>query len=145
MKTPKSEPMKRLVHRLTEEHHRLLALIDGLKAALSPKPCHPFDPTQLGHVLKQVIELMAAHGDMERVKLIPALQRCLPEVDHWQIKMLEIQDEAIYYEALHLHEWLMEHPSPTSFGRLQKDGARLSRWVREHIEFEEARLFPHLF
>ena len=38
----------------------------------------------------------------------------------------------------------MEHPSSTSFERLQKDGARLIRWAREHIGFEEGQLFPRL-
>jgi len=137
--------MRKLVNLLKEEHRRLLALVDPLEAVLSPTSGHPFDPTKFRQVLEQVIELMATHSETERVKLLPALQRCLPEVDYWQIKMLEIQDEAIYNGALHLHEWLMEHPSPTSLGRLQKDGARLSRWTREHIEFEEARLFPRLF
>jgi hemerythrin-like domain-containing protein len=139
-----SEPMKKLVNRLVEEHRLLLTLIDALEVILSPNYGHSFDSTKLGQMLKQIIELMAAHSETEKMKLSPALQRCLPEVDYWQIKMLEIQDEAIYYEAIHLHEWLMEHPSPTSFERLQKDGARLIRWVREHIGFEEGRLFPRL-
>jgi hypothetical protein len=58
--------------------------------------------------------------------------------------MLEIQDEAILSEASHLREWLVEHPAPVSFERLQKDGVRLIRWAREHIGFEEERLFPRL-
>jgi hemerythrin-like domain-containing protein len=139
-----SEPMKKLVNLLVEEHRRLLVLIDALDVILSPKSGRPFDPTKVGQLLEQVIELMAAHSETERVELLPALQRCLPEVDYWQIKMLEIQDEAIYNGALHLHEWLMEHPAPASSGRLQKDGVRLIRWVREHIGFEEGRLFPRL-
>jgi len=132
------------VSHLMEEHRRLMALIKALDAILSPKSIPPADHTKLRQLFEQVIELMVTHGELERVKLLPALQRCLPEVDHWQIKMLEIQDEAILSEARHLHEWLVEHPFPASFERLQKDGVRLIRWAREHIGFEEERLFPRL-
>jgi len=87
--------MKNLVNRQVKEHCLLLALIDTLEVILSPKSGHSFDPTKFRQTLEQVIELMAVHNETERVELSPALQRCLPEVDYWQIKMLEIQDEAI--------------------------------------------------
>ncbi len=139
-----TDPMKTLVELLVEEHRQLLALIETLEAILSPGSVHSAGHTKLRQLLEQVIELMATHGEKETAELFPALQRSLPTADHWQIKMLEIQDEAILSEARHLHEWLVEHPSPASFGRLQKDGARLIRWAQEHIVFEEERLFPRL-
>jgi hemerythrin-like domain-containing protein len=139
-----TDTMINLVKLLVEEHRRLMALIEALDAILSPKVIPPANHTKLRQLFEQVIHLMAAHGETERKKLLPALQRRLPEADHWQIKMLEIQDEAILSEARHLHEWLVEHPPPASFERLRKDGVRLIRWAREHIGFEEERLFPRL-
>jgi len=139
-----TEPMKKLVDLLVEEHRRVLALTGELEAILPPKSARPPDRAQLRHVLEQFIELMTTHGQLEVTELFPALEQRLPQADHWQIKMLEIQDEAILSEARHLHEWLLEHPDTASFGTRREDGVHLIRWSKEHVGFEEERLFPRL-
>ena len=139
-----TESMIELVNLLKEDHRRLLTLAGQLEAILSAKSVSPSDRLQLRHLLEQFIELMTTHGQTETQQLYPALQTCLLEVDHWQIKMLEPGDEAILSEACHLLEWLVDNPEVTSFGQRQIDGARLIRWAREHIGFEEQRLFPRL-
>ena len=139
-----TEPMKRLVNLLTEEHRRLLAMTGELEMILQPKSPRPPDRARLRQLLEQFIELLTAHGRLEVTELFPALQKRLPKADHWQIKMLEIQDEAILSEACHLHEWLLEHPSDASFEQRREDCARLIRWSKEHVGFEEERLFPRL-
>jgi len=136
---------KKLVAHLEGDHRRLLTLAGQLEAILSTKSVNPSDCQRLQHLLEQFTELMTTHGQTETRELCPALQKCLPEVDHWQIKLLEPGDEAILCEARHLLEWLEDNPAATSFGQLQMDGARLIRWAREHIGFEEQRLFPRLF
>jgi len=138
------EPMKKLVKLLVEEHRRLLVLTGELEAILPRKSARPPDRTRLKQLLEQFIELLTAHGRLEVTELFPALEKRLPQADHWQIKMLEIQDEAILSEARHLHEWLLEHPSTAPFEQRREDGARLIRWSKEHVGFEEERLFPRL-
>jgi hemerythrin-like domain-containing protein len=139
-----TEPMKHLVNFLIEEHRRLLVLIGEMEGILPPKSARPPDRTRLQQLLEQFIELLTTHGRLEVTKLFPALEQRLPKADHWQIKMLEIQDEAILSEARHLHEWLQEHPPTASFGARREDSARLIRWAHEHVKFEEERLFPPL-
>jgi hemerythrin-like domain-containing protein len=139
-----TEPMKQLVNLLIDEHRRLLGLIGEMEGILPPKSTRPPDRTRLRQLLAQFIELLTTHGRLEVTKLFPALEKRLPKADHWQIKMLEIQDEAILSEASHLHEWLQEHPPTASFEARREDSARLIRWTYEHIEFEEGRLFPPL-
>jgi hemerythrin-like domain-containing protein len=139
-----TEPMKELVDLLVEEHRRLLALSGELEVILPSKSARPPDRPRLRRLLEQFIELLTAHGQLEVTELFPALEKRLPQADHWQIKMLEIQDEAILSEARHLHEWLLEHPAAASLGTRQEDSARLIRWTREHVGFEEERLFPPL-
>ncbi len=139
-----TEPMKKLVNLLVEEHRRLLALTGEMEAILRPKSARPPDRTRLKQVLEQFVELLTTHGQLEVTELFPALEKRLPKADHWQIKMLEIQDEAILSEARHLSEWLLEHPATASFGTRLEDSARLIRWSKEHVSFEEDRLFPRL-
>jgi len=139
-----AEPMKKLVDLLVEEHRRLLALTGELETILPLKSARPPDRTQLRRVLEQFIELMTTHGQLEVTELFPALGKRVPQADHWQIKMLEIQDEAILSEARHLYEWIVEHPATDSLGKRREDSTRLIRWAREHVGFEEERLFPRL-
>jgi hemerythrin-like domain-containing protein len=77
-----TDSMKNLVKLLVEEHRRLMALIEALEAILSPRSISPADHMTLRQLFGQVIELMATHSETEREKLLPALQRCLPEADH---------------------------------------------------------------
>lgn len=139
-----TEPMKKLVDLLVEEHRRLLALSGELEVVLPPQSARSPDRTRLRRLLEQFIELLTTHGQLEVTELFPALEKRLPKADHWQIKMLEIQDEAILSEARHLQEWLLEHPADDSLGKRREDSARLIRWAREHVSFEEERLFPQL-
>ena len=140
-----TEPMNKLVNLLVEEHRRLLALTKEMEEVLPPKSsARSPDRTRLKQLLEQFIELLTTHGQLEVTELFPALEKRLPKADHWQIKMLEIQDEAILSEARHLYEWLVEHPPAASFGKRREDGARLIRWSKEHVGFEEDRLFPRL-
>jgi len=139
-----TEPITQLIKTLMDEHRRLLALVGELEAILPDKSARPPDLTRFRPLLERLIELLTAHGQLEMTELFPILQKRLPENDQWQIKMLEIQDEAIFTEARHLLEWMLDHPSPASSARLREDGARLIRWAREHVGFEEERLFPRL-
>lgn len=138
-------PMKKLVELLVEEHRRLLLLTVEMETILPPTSARPPDRARLKHLLDQFIELLTTHAQLEVTELFPALEKRLPKADHWQIKMLEIQDEAILSEARHLSEWLLEHPATAPFGKQRReDGTRLIRWSREHVGFEEDRLFPRL-
>jgi hemerythrin-like domain-containing protein len=138
------QPIKKLLDLLVQEHRRLLELTDQLSALLSSKSIRPDDYAQLRHLLEQFLELKTAHGQKEVAELFPALENALPQADRWQIKMLEIQEESILSEARHLYAWVTEHPAAAPFERLREDGARMIRWMREHVQFEEDRLFPLL-
>ena len=139
-----TESVKKLLDLLKEEHRRLLALADELSAILSSASASSDDRARLRQLLEQFLELKTAHGHKEVAEFFPALERVLPQADQWQIKMLEIQEEAILSEARHLYEWLLEHPATASLGQRREDSARLIRWSKEHVGFEEERLFPRL-
>jgi len=139
-----AQSIKKLLNLLKEEHRRLLTQTEELSAILSASSIRPVDHARCGQLLQQFLELKTAHGQKEVAELFPALEQALPQTDYWQIKMLEIQEEAILSEARHLYEWMANHPASASFERLREDGARLIRWMREHVDFEEERLFPRL-
>ncbi|MBI3622050.1 MAG: hemerythrin domain-containing protein [Nitrospirae bacterium] len=139
-----TKPTKKLLDLLVEEHRRLLALTEQLSAILSSESVRPDERTRFRQLLAQFLELKTAHGQKEVAELFPALEQALPQADHWQIKMLEIQEESILSEARHLYQWIVDNPASGSFERLREDGARMIRWMREHIKFEEERLFPRL-
>ena len=139
-----TKPIKTLLNLLKEEHQRLLALAGELSAILSATPARSDDRARFQQLLEQFLELKTAHGQKEVAEFFPTLEQTLPQEDHWQIKMLEIQEEAILSEARHLHERMAGRVSADSLKQLQEDGARLIRWMREHVEFEEERLFPRL-
>jgi len=79
----------------------------------------------------------------EAVRFFPALLAKLPKSDHWQIRMMEIQDEALGVETRHLPDGCTVTPAPSP-ARFRESGVRLIRWLREHVQIEEERLFPHL-
>jgi hypothetical protein len=139
-----TESMLTLVDRLKEDHRRLLIIAGQMEAILSCDSASPTDCQRLRHLLEQFIEVLTIHQQTETQELCPALEKCLPEVDHWQIKILEPGDEAILSEAGHFLDWLVNNPTATSFGNLRIDRVRLIRWIREHIGYEEQRLLPRL-
>jgi len=139
-----TKPIKKLLDLLVEEHRQLLALTGQLSAILSSESIRPDDRARFRRQLEQFLELKTAHGQKEVAELFPALEQVLPQADHWQIKMLEIQEESILSEARHLYQWMVDNPASASFERLREDGARMIRWMREHVKFEEERLFSRL-
>jgi len=138
--------MPELVAILQEEHQRLIAFAHELETVLPApraKTIAASTRPKLKQLLTQVITLLTAHGKMEAEALFPALLSRLPQADHWQVRMLEIQDEAILVETGHLRDWCAEaHAAPAA--RLREHGVRLVRWLREHVAVEEERLFPQL-
>jgi hemerythrin-like domain-containing protein len=130
---------------LKNEHRQLLALAGEMEDLL---PSASMDtvaaPTQMRvrQLLEQIIALLAVHGEKEGEALFPMLRARLPETDHWQIRMTEIQDEAIVVEARHLIDWCAGSAPPAA--RFREHGVRLARWLREHVLIEEERLFPRL-
>jgi hemerythrin-like domain-containing protein len=139
-----TKPIKKLLDLLVDEHGQLLALTGKLSAILSSDTVRPDDRARLRRLLEQFLELKIAHGQKEVAELFPALEQVLPQADQWQIKMLEIQEESILSEARHLYQWMVDNPASGSFEQLREDGARLIRWMREHVKFEEERLFSRL-
>ena len=139
-----TKPIKKLLDLLVEEHRQLLALTEQLSAILLSESVRPDDRTRLRQLLAQFLELKTTHGQKEVAELFPALEQTLPQADYWQIKMLEIQEESILSEARHLYQWMADNPSSASFERLREDGARMIRWMQEHVKFEEERLFSRL-
>jgi len=138
-------PLLDLVALLKEEHQTLLALARELEAVLpSPRAKSVAVSTQpkLKQFLGRIIALLTSHGKMETQVLFPALLSRLPQSDHWQVRMLEIQDEAILVEAGHLRDWCADSSPPAA--RFREHGVRLVRWLREHVAIEEERLFPKL-
>jgi hemerythrin-like domain-containing protein len=138
------EQTKTLVNLLMEEHRRLLSLTGEVETILLATSARPPDRSALKRLLENIIELLTTHGQLEERELFPTLERILPPADHWQVKMLEIQDESILSEARHLYEWLLEHSATAPIDKRREDGARLIRWTQEHVKFEEERLFPQL-
>jgi hemerythrin superfamily protein len=132
--------MHTILDQLRDDHRRLLALGEELERAYDGN--RP-DVTRFQRLCEQIIALLTAHGRLEVETLFPALKASLPKSDRWQIVMLEIQDEAILVETRHLLEWCA-NPAVVPAGRFQEGGARLVRWVREHVAIEEERLFPRL-
>jgi len=135
-----------LVALLKGEHQTLLALARDLETVLpAPRAKSVAVSTQpkLRQFLDRIIALLTAHGRMETEALFPALLARLPHSDHWQVRMLEIQDEAILVEAGHLRDWCAEAQAPPA-ARFREHGVRLERWLREHVAIEEERLFPRL-
>ena len=139
-----TEPMKKLLDLLKEEHRRLLALTGELSVILSSASDRSDDRARLRQLLEQILELKTNHGQKEVAELFPALERVLPQDDYWQIKMLEMQEESILSEVRHLHERMAENFSADLLKRFREDGGRVNRWMQEHVKFEEERLFPRL-
>jgi len=138
--------MQKLLIGLQEEHRQLLALARELEPLLPPASAGTITVparTKVRRLLEQLIALLTAHGERERDELFPSLRARLPESDHWQIRMTEIQDEAIVVEARHLIDWCEESATP-SVARFREHGLRLARWLHEHVLIEEERLFPRL-
>ena len=134
------------IQTLKDDHRQLLALAGEAQALLageSPRAMPPPDHERLQMCLRQLIDLLQSHGRLEDAELFPALRRRLPEADHWQIKMVEIQDEAVLMLANDLQGWAT---GVSSFSPewVQENAARLLRWLHEHVAIEEERLFPRL-
>jgi len=139
-------PLPELIALLKEEHREALAFSHELEAVLpAPRAQVVAASTRpkLKQLLDRVINLLAAHGKREVEVLFPLLLARLPKTDHWQVRMLEIQDEAILVEAGHLRDWCAEAPAPSA-ARFREHGVRLVRWLREHVAIEEERLFTKL-
>jgi iron-sulfur cluster repair protein YtfE (RIC family) len=136
--------MRDLLLQLTREHEQALAIANELEGFLPlPSSKDAVPSAQLPLLLERLIALLSEHGKKETEALFPTLLARLPKADHWQVRMLEIQDEAIGVEARHLLDWCAL-PSPPSSARVQEHGLRLVRWLREHVAVEEERLFPRL-
>jgi hemerythrin superfamily protein len=132
--------MKEFLDHLKDDHRRLLALSEELEQALAGTLT---DAARLQQLCGQIIMLLTSHGRREVETLFPALKASLPTTDRWQIAMLEIQDEAILVEAQHLLDGCAD-PAAMPVARFRESGARLVRWMREHVLIEEERLFPRL-
>lgn len=140
--------MQTLLNRLEQEHHQLQEMAEEIgrifagdvaaMAQVAP------DRQRLVAALRDMMELLQSHEQQEKLALFPILQRMLPKDDHWQIKMMEIQSEAIISEATHLHDWAMGSAPALSTARLRETMARLLRWLREHVVMEEERFFSKL-
>ncbi|MEW6324553.1 MAG: hemerythrin domain-containing protein [Nitrospirota bacterium] len=134
------------IQSLKEDHRQLLALAGEAEALLvleSPSMMPPPERERLRACLQRLIELLAAHGRIEEQQLFPALRLRLAEADHWQVKMIEVQDEAILTLARDLAAWSAGAAScPPEWVR--ESGSRLLRWLHEHVVIEEERLFPKL-
>jgi hypothetical protein len=136
--------MRDLLLQLKREHEQALAIAKELEGFLplpSSKDAAP--SAQLPPLLERLIVHLSEHGKKETEALFPTLLARLPKTDHWQVRMLEIQDEAIGVEARHLLDWCAL-PSPPPSARVREHGLRLVRWLREHAAVEEERLFPRL-
>jgi hemerythrin-like domain-containing protein len=133
-----------LLDLLKREHQQALALAGELEGFLPPpKAKNHIASALIGQPLEKLIALLSEHGKRETESLFPVLLSRIPQTDHWQIRMLEIQDEAIGVEARHLLDWCRA-PSPPPSARVREHGLRLVRWLREHVAVEEERLFPRL-
>jgi hypothetical protein len=99
-------PMQDLLIQLKREHAQALNLARELEGVLPPPTSNTtLQPAQLRTSLERLIALLAVHGKRETEHLFPELLSRLPKSDHWQIRILEIQDEAIGVEARHLLDW----------------------------------------
>ena len=139
--------MRDFINQLKEDHQKLLSLVEGLGKIVSAEmkgPLSSRDQEKLGRLIQEFIQQLHAHVQKELAELFPALEASLPKEEHWILKMMEIQEEAIMTEALHLHEWSSDKSSTMPAHRLRESVARLSRWIREHVVMEEERLFPKL-
>jgi len=137
-------PMRELLTQLRDEHGRALALAKELEERLPPPSLKmSAAPATLKPPLERLIALLTEHGKKESERLFPVLLSRLPDSDHWQVRMLEIQDEAIVVEAGHLLDWC-KAPSTPPLATVREHGVRLVRWLREHVAIEEERLFPRL-
>lgn len=136
--------MLTLLDQLKREHQQALALAGELEGLLPPPRAeNHLAYVQIRQPLERLIALLSEHGKRETEFLFPVLLSRLPQTDHWQIRMLEIQDEAIGVEAHHLLDWCRA-PSPPPSAQVREHGLRLVRWLREHVAVEEERLFPRL-
>jgi hemerythrin superfamily protein len=138
--------MSDLSHHLKKDHRWLLQLAAALEQAVSAEFTHPGTSAarwEIQELLAQLIELLNAHGQKEEVEFFPTLRARLPESDRWQLKMVEVQDEAILMLANDLYGWSTGASSfPPEW--VQENSARLLRWLQEHVVVEEERLFPRL-
>jgi hemerythrin superfamily protein len=138
--------MQEYLDHLKKDHQRLLQLSAALDAAISAdlEPAGAFVANgEVRELLAQLIALLNAHEKLEEAEVFPALRARLPETERWQIKMVEIQDEAILTLAKDLHGWSTgEARFPREW--VQENVARLHRWLQEHAVIEEERLFPRL-
>jgi hemerythrin-like domain-containing protein len=133
-----------LLDLLRREHQQALALAGELEGFLPPqKVKNRLASAQIRQPLERLIALLSSHGKRETESLFPVLLSRLPRTDHWQIRMLEIQDEALGVEARHLLDWCRA-PLPPPSEQVREHGLRLVRWLREHVAVEEERLFPRL-
>ncbi|HTP42691.1 MAG TPA: hemerythrin domain-containing protein [Nitrospiria bacterium] len=136
--------MRDLLIQLKREHEQVLDLARELEGFLPPpKSNNALQTAQLRMSLERLTVLLAEHGKKETDLLFPELLSRLPKSDHWQVRMLEIQDEAIGVEARHLLDWCTT-PTAPPLARVREHGVRLVRWLREHVAIEEERLFPRL-
>jgi iron-sulfur cluster repair protein YtfE (RIC family) len=138
-----------LIDHLQQEHRTLLEIGDELGALAADSDIgssgqRDLRKPRLREILARMLELFNVHERKEVQELFPALLRVLPEEDHWQIKMIEIQSEAIAVEATHLLARASDAAPALRDTQLQETVARLLRWLREHAMMEEERLFPKL-
>jgi len=134
--------MQELLARLKDEHGELLVLAQQLEGVLpSPSSKTVGKAAELLWLLERISALLIEQGKKEMDRLFPALFARLPEADHWQLRMMEIQDEAIAVEARHLIDWCA---GTTPDDRFREHGLRLARWMCERVSIEEERLFPRL-
>jgi len=138
--------MREILERLTAEHRQLLTQAEAIGSALSAH--HAFENTpaarrRVHHLLQPFIERLKGHAESELKELFPVLRDRLPHADEWQVRMLEIQDEALLALAHDLLDWSANH-STLPVTQVQEKAARLIRWMEEHVTIEEERLFPRL-
>jgi hemerythrin-like domain-containing protein len=137
---------KEFLEGLKEEHRNLLRYVEEVEGVLTGLR-NSFSPAirkKLGKVLEELIELLQSHIEREKTEVFQALRRRLPETDHWQVNMMEINYEMILDEARHFQGLFSEGSSSMSIEQVRESGMHLIRWVREHATIEEQSLFPKL-